>query len=63
MKVPRGQTFSVPFITGTTYLVIDATDSGAVIQDVKTKQNITIPLLDPNEWNEVPLTPAAPAKP
>jgi hypothetical protein len=63
MKVPRGQTFTVPFISNTSYLVIDATDAGAVIEDTKTKQKINIPLLDPNEWNEVPLPPAAPAKP
>jgi hypothetical protein len=60
VKVPRGQTFTPPLIT-TSYLVIDATDAGAVIQDTKTKQNITIPLLDPNEWNEVPIAPAPPA--
>jgi hypothetical protein len=53
MKVPRGQTFTPPFIS-TVYLVIDATATGAVIQDTKTKQNITVPLLDPKEWDEVP---------
>jgi hypothetical protein len=62
MKVPRGQTFTAPFITGT-YLVIDASATGAVIQDTKTKQNINIPLLDPNEWNEVPLVTPPAAKP
>jgi hypothetical protein len=62
MKVPRGQTFTPPSIT-TTFLVIDATETGAVIQDTKTKQNINIPLLDPNEWNEVPVPAAAVAKP
>jgi hypothetical protein len=59
-KVPRGQTFTPPFIP-TTYRVMDATDAGAVIQDIKTKENINIPLLDPNEWNEVPPTAGAPA--
>ena len=62
MKVPRGQTFTPPFIT-TTFLVIDATDAGAVIQDAKTKNNINIPLLDPSEWNEVPVPAASTAKP
>jgi hypothetical protein len=63
MKVPRGKTFSPPYMTDTTFLVIDANKDGAVIEKVGTKDKINVPLLDPNEWNEVPVAPAAaPAK-
>jgi hypothetical protein len=54
INTPRGKTFSAPF-TDNTYLVIDAKADGAIIQDVKTKQNINIPLLDPKEWDDVPV--------
>ncbi len=60
IKVERGKTFSPPFMNGTTYLVIEARADGATVRDLKTQQDIIIPLLNPNEWNEVPL--AAPAK-
>ncbi len=59
MKVPRGKTFTPPFMNGTTYLLIEAKPTGAIIRDQKTKQDSHIPLLDPNEWNEVPVLPAA----
>jgi hypothetical protein len=62
VKVARGQTFTPAFVNKT-YLLIDATATGAVIQDTQTKQNITVPLLDVNEWNEVPMSTPAPAKP
>lgn len=60
IKVARGKTFTPPFMNGTVFLVIDAKADGAVIRDIKTKQDYNVPLLDPNEWNEVPA--AAPAK-
>jgi hypothetical protein len=58
IKVQRGKTFVPPFMDGTTFLVIDAKADGAVIRNVKTKEDSTIPLLDPKEWDEVPLPPA-----
>jgi len=57
IKIPRGKTFTPPYMTGTTFLVIDANANGAVIRNVQDKQNINVPLLDPNEWNEVPIPP------
>jgi hypothetical protein len=60
MKVPRGQTFTPPFLPDSSYLVIDATATGAIIEDTKTKEKINVLLLDPKEWDEVP---AATAKP
>lgn len=59
IKVPRGKTFTPPFMTGTTFLVIDAKADGAIIRNTQTKQDIDVPLLDPNEWNEVPIPAAA----
>jgi len=60
IKVPRGTTFTPPFMGGSEYLVIDIKDTGVVLQDTKTQQEVTIPKLDPAEWNEVPV-PATPA--
>jgi hypothetical protein len=57
IKVPRGKTFNPPFMPNTTFLVIDADAKGATIENVATKQQITVPVLDPNEWNEVPVNP------
>ena len=68
IKVSRGKIFSAPYVTGRSFLVIEANDTGATIRDTKTKQEYTIPKLinDPNdpansEWNEVPTPPAAAA--
>jgi hypothetical protein len=59
IKVPRGKTFTLPFVPGSEYLVIDIKDQGATIRDTKTKQDVTVPKLDPQEWNDVPVAPAA----
>jgi hypothetical protein len=61
IKVPRGKTFSPPFMSGTTFLVIDANKDGAIVEKAGTKDKITVPLLDPKEWDEVPVAPAAAA--
>jgi hypothetical protein len=61
IKVQRGKTFVPPYMPDTNFLVIDAKADGALIRDEKTKQEISVPLLDPKEWDEVPL-PAAPAE-
>jgi len=58
IKVQRGKTFNLPF-TGTEYLVIDVATTGATIRDTKTKQDISVPKLDPAEWKDVPLPPAS----
>ena len=57
IKVSRGKIFSGPdpYLTGLSFLVIDANDNGAVIRDTKTNQEYSIPKLDPLEWNEVPV--------
>ena len=60
IKISRGKIFSVPYITDTTYLVINADDNGAKIRDTKTKQDYSILKLDPAEWNEVPEAPKSP---
>jgi len=62
IKVARGKTFSPPFLANKTFLLLDANASGAVIRNVassKDNQDIIVPLLDPNEWNEVPVAPTA----
>jgi hypothetical protein len=64
IKISRGKIFSVPFLTASSFLVIDANDKGATIRDTKTQQQYAIPKLDPAEWDEVPLPPAiAPKSP
>lgn len=55
-KVPRGKNLSVPYITDTTFLVLEAKDTGARIRDNKTQKEYTIPKLDPAEWDEVPVS-------
>jgi len=54
IKISRGKIFSVSEMPATSFLVIDATDNGATIRDTKTKQDYSIPKLDPAEWDEVP---------
>ncbi len=60
IKVSRGKIFTgpAPYLSDMSFLVIDANDTGATIRDTKTKQDYTIPKLDPAEWDEVPLPPA-----
>jgi hypothetical protein len=62
IKISRGKIFSVPFIPDTSYLVIDANDSGATIRDTKTKKDYSILKLIQSEWDEVPVseTPKSP---
>jgi hypothetical protein len=57
IKVSRGKIFSGPdpYLSGMSFLVIDADQNGAVIRDTKTNQEYSIPLLIPSEWNVVPL--------
>ncbi len=62
IKVPRGKTFQLPLGGATTYLLLDVTDTGASIHDIVGSKDMTVPKLDPNEWNDVPIpAPAAPA--
>ena len=62
IKVPRGKTFSLPFVPNSEYLVIDTKADGAVIRDTKSKTesktDINVPKLDPAEWNDVPVPPS-----
>ncbi len=56
IKISRGKVFSIlPYMPDSSFLVIKADDNGAVIRDIKTKQDYTILKLDPAEWNEVPV--------
>lgn len=63
IKVSRGKIFTgpAPYLNDRSFLVIKADDNGAVIRDTKTKEEFTIPKLDPAEWDEVPQ--AAPKSP
>ena len=54
IKVARGKTFIPPFMEVTTYQLIDVKPDGAIVRDQATKKEITIPLLDPKEWDDVP---------
>jgi hypothetical protein len=62
IKVARGKTFSLPFVPDSNYLVIDVKSDGAVVRDMKTKQDISVPKLDPAEWNDVPVSASAASK-
>jgi hypothetical protein len=59
-KVPRAGKFTPPYLPNTQYIVRDIKDTGAVIRDMKTNQDINIPKLAPNEWNDVPVPAQAP---
>jgi hypothetical protein len=66
IRISRGKIFTVPYLADRSFLVLDATDTGATIRDTKTQQEYTIPkwMADPtpgiNEWDEVPVAPHAP---
>jgi hypothetical protein len=62
LKVSRGKILTLPFITDASFLVIDANDNGAIIQDTKTNQKYNILKLDPAEWDEVPQAANQPPK-
>jgi hypothetical protein len=57
--VARGKTFQLPMGAPTRYLVVDLGDSGAMIRDTASNQDISVPKLDPAEWNDVPVPPEA----
>lgn len=59
IKVPRGKTFQLPMGPPTQYLLLDVGNTGAQIRDMASKEEITIPKLDPAEWNDVPAAPTA----
>jgi len=63
IKVARAQTFTPPYLTDKKYLLIEVKDTGAVVQDTKTNEKLTIPKLDPTEWGEVPATSGATTTP
>jgi hypothetical protein len=58
IKVARGKTFQLPLGGATTYLLLDVADTGASIRDTTSNKDMTIPKLDPSEWNDVPVPPA-----
>jgi hypothetical protein len=60
IKVSRGKIFTAPYLPNMSFLVIDANDSRATIRDTKTKQEYSIPKLDPAEWDEVPVPAKSP---
>jgi hypothetical protein len=59
IKVARSQIFSPPYLSDKKYQLREVKDTGAVIRDTQSNQEITIPKLDPAEWDEVPMAPAA----
>jgi hypothetical protein len=61
IKVSRGKILTITsYLPDMSFLVIDATDNAATIRDTKTKQEYTIPKLDPAEWDEVPVSTKSP---
>jgi hypothetical protein len=60
-KVARGKTFSPPYLSPASYLLLQVKDDGATIRDTATNQEYTVPKLDPKEWDDVPV-PASPEK-
>jgi hypothetical protein len=63
IKVAPLQQFTLPYIPDKKYLLIKVDDTGATIRDTATKEDIAVPKLDPSEWDEVPLPPAATPQP
>jgi hypothetical protein len=59
IKVATGKTFALPLGPKSAYLVLSVKDSGASIRDTATQKEIPVPKLDPLEWNDVPVPPAA----
>ncbi len=60
IKVTQGKIFNLnPYIPDVSYKVISAGDDGAVIRDTKTNEDHHVLKLDPKEWDEVPVAPAA----
>ena len=57
IRISVGKTFSVPFVTDTTFLVVSADNTGAVIRGTDGKTYSILTLID-KEWNEVPQAPA-----
>ena len=58
IKVARSQTFTPPYLTDKKYQVREIKDTGAVIRDTQSNQDINVPKLDPAEWDEVPVLTA-----
>jgi hypothetical protein len=59
IKVATGKTFALPLGLKSDYLVLSVKDAGASIRDTATQKEIQVPKLDPTEWNDVPVPPAA----
>jgi hypothetical protein len=59
IKISEGKIFTISYLPDASYRLISADDKGAVIRDIKSNQDYNIPLLDPAEWNEVPLPPVS----
>jgi hypothetical protein len=53
IRISVGKTFTVPYVDGTTFLVVSADDKGAVIRGTDGK-TYSILILEDKEWNEVP---------
>ena len=57
IRISAGKTFSIPFMTDSTFLVVSADDKGAVIRGTDGKTYTILTLID-KEWTEVPQAPA-----
>lgn len=62
MKVSRGKILTIPYISETTYRVIEANDDGAKIRDMNTQKEYMILKLIPSDWDEVPVPPTTTPK-
>jgi len=56
-KVPVGKILILPELPDTQFRIREIKETGAVIRDIKTNQDYTIPRLQPDEMNDVPLPP------
>jgi hypothetical protein len=61
IKISQGKILTIPYLPGKKFILIEANDTGAKIQDVDTKQEYHILKLDPAEWDEVPVPATPPA--
>lgn len=58
IRILVSKTFTIPYLTGKSYLVVSADDKGATIKDQASGNTYSILALEEKEWDEVPQAPA-----
>ncbi len=58
IRILAGKTFAVPYVQGTSFLVVSADGNGARIKDTASAKTYSVLMLEEKEWDEVPQAPA-----